>query len=263
MLTVTFSVTLIGCGRHKAASVTVPSPPPITAESKVSDSLPEPPLNNPSADKNQSRKKQSHKNGAGDQNEDAEDLQVAPDAKPIFVETGIASWYGAPYHNRAGSDGKLYNMNAMTAAHRTLPLGSIVRVTNIKTGHSAIVRITDRGPFIEGRIIDLSRAAASKIDVMRAGIAQVRVEVLEAPLPLDSGGRWAVQIGGFDVEESASKVAGQIIRRYHSAKVLSFNSPVGDWWVRVRVLNDDRGRAQEIARNMHTEQGAVFLVRLD
>jgi rare lipoprotein A len=133
----------------------------------------------------------------------------------------------------------------------------------VKTGHWAIVRITDRGPFIEGRILDLSRAAATKIDVVRAGIAQVRLEVLETPAPLDSGGRWAVQIGGFDVQESASKLAGQISRRYHTAKVISFNSPVGDWWVRVRVLNDDRGRAQEIARDMHTEQGAVFLVRLD
>ena len=249
---------LVGCSGHKVASVTVPPPPAIT--SQVSDSSPEPPAN--SIDKNHADKKQSPKNSRAG-NDDAEDLQVPLDTKPIFVETGIASWYGAPYHNRAGSDGKLYNMNAMTAAHRTLPLGSIVRVTNIKTGHSAIVRITDRGPFIEGRIIDLSHAAANQIDVVRAGIAQVRVEVLKAPLPLDSGGRWAVQIGGFDVEESASKVAGQITRRYHTARVLSFNSPVGDWWVRVRVLNDDRGRAQEIARDMHTDQGAVFLVRLD
>jgi len=239
----------------------VPSPPAITSgESQVSDSSREPPAN--SLEKNHAGGKQSPKNSRAESN-DTEELQIPLDAKPIFVETGIASWYGAPYHNRPGSDGKLYNMNAMTAAHRTLPLGSIVRVTNVKTGHWAIVRITDRGPFIEGRILDLSRAAAAKIDVVRAGIAQVRVEVLESPLPLDSGGRWAVQIGGFDVQESASKLAGQISRRYHSAKVISFNSPVGDWWVRVRVLNDDRGRAQEIARDMHTEQGAVFLVRLD
>lgn len=253
-----FSITLVGCSRHKVASVAVPPPPGIA----TGDSTPAPPVKESSIDKNPEDKKQSPKN-SGARNDDAEELQVPLDAKPIFVETGIASWYGAPYHNRTGSDGKLYNMNAMTAAHRTLPLGSIVRVTNVKTGHSAIVRITDRGPFIEGRILDLSRAAAAKIDVVRAGVAQVRVEVLEAPAPLDSGGRWAVQIGGFDVQESASKLAGQISRRYHSAKVISFNSPVGDWWVRVRVLNDDRGRAQEIARDMHTEQGAVFLVRLD
>jgi rare lipoprotein A len=258
LFAVAFSITLAGCSRHKVASVAVPPPPGIA----TGDGTPEPPVKESSIDKNSPDKKQSPKSSKAG-NDDAEELRVPLDAKPIFVETGIASWYGAPYHNRPGSDGKIYNMNAMTAAHRTLPLGSIVRVTNVKTGHSAIVRITDRGPFIEGRILDLSRAAATKVDVVRAGIAQVRLEVLQAPLPLDSGGRWAVQIGGFDVQESASKVAGQISRRYHSAKVISFNSPVGDWWVRVRVLNDDRGRAQEIARDMHTEQGAVFLVRLD
>jgi rare lipoprotein A len=254
-----FSVALIGCGRHKVTSVAVPSPPPISGvESQDGSSSSEPPVKQSTA-----RKNHGQKNRDETPNEDAEVLQFPLNAKAISVETGIASWYGAPYHNRRGSDGKLYNMNAMTAAHRTLPLGSIVRVTNLKTGHSAIVRITDRGPFIEGRILDLSLAAANKIDLVRAGVAPVRVEVLETPHPLESGGRWAVQIGGFDVQESASKVAGQISRRYHSARVLSFSSPVGDWWVRVRVQDDDRGRAQEIARDMHTEQGAVFLVRLD
>ena len=81
-------------------------------------------------------------------------------AKPIATETGLASWYGPPYHNRRGSNGEVYNMHAMTAAHRTYPLGSIVRVTNVKTGATALVRITDRGPFIPGRILDLSLAAA-------------------------------------------------------------------------------------------------------
>src|SRR5437667_333672 len=120
------------------------------------------------------------------------------DTKPILVETGLASWYGAPYHNRRGSNGEIYNMNAMTAAHRTLPLGSIVRVTNVKTGHAATVRVTDRGPFIKGRIVDLSLAAAKKVDVWQPGIATVRVEVLHSAAPLDQGGRWAVQIGAFD-----------------------------------------------------------------
>lgn len=154
-------------------------------------------------------------------------------------------------------------MNAMTAAHRTLPLGSIVRVTNVKTGSSALVRITDRGPFIGTRIIDLSLAAAKKIDLVRAGVSQVRLEVLQTPVPIDQGGRWAVQIGAFAQEEPATQLADRISRRYHSAKVLHFGSPVGDWWVRVRVLGDDRQRAQELARDTKTPEGAVFLVRLD
>ena len=154
-------------------------------------------------------------------------------------------------------------MNAMTAAHRTLPLGSIVRITNLKTEHSAIVRITDRGPFVEGRVVDLSLAAAKKVDVWQPGTAMVRLEVLRAPAALDAGGRWAVQIGAFDAENEASSLTSHLSRRYHTAKVQQFRSPVGDWWVRVRVLGDDRQRAEEVAHNTQTSKGAIFLVRLD
>jgi rare lipoprotein A len=151
----------------------------------------------------------------------------------------------------------------MTAAHRTLPLGSIVRVTNVKTGHSALVRITDRGPFIPGRILDLSLAAARKLDVYQPGVAEVKVEVMLCPSPIESGGRWAVQIGGFPHEKEAAKVADHLTRRYSTAKVQKFPSPKGDWWVRVRVLDDDRQRAKNLAAETTTPEGAVFLVRLD
>jgi rare lipoprotein A len=190
-------------------------------------------------------------------------IEVPAGTKPVFEESGMASWYGAPYHNRRGSNGEVYNMHAMTAAHRTLPLGSIVRVTNVKTGHAAIVRITDRGPFIEGRILDLSLAAAKALDVYKPGVALVRLEVLKVPSPLDTGGRWVVQIGSFADKKNASDVADHLQRQYRTAKVLQFASPVGDWWVRVRVLDDDRERAQTLARDTKTPEGAVFLVRLD
>lgn len=175
----------------------------------------------------------------------------------------MASWYGAPYHNRRGSNGEVYNMHAMTAAHRTLPLGSILRVTNVKTGHAAVVRITDRGPFVEGRILDLSLAAAKALDVYLPGIAKVRLEVLEAPAPLDTGGHWAVQIGSFADEKGAGELADHLQRRYQTAKVLKFSSPVGAWWVRVRVLDDDRQRAEDLIRETETPEGSVYLVRLD
>jgi len=154
-------------------------------------------------------------------------------------------------------------MNDMTAAHLTLPLGSIVRVTNLKTGSTALVRITDRGPFVKGRLIDLSLAAAKKLDVWRAGLAEVKLEVLKTPVPLEDGGRWAVQIGAFEKEKPARDLASHLERRYHSAKVLCFGSPVGDWWVRVRVLDDNRARAKELAQATQTSEGAIFLVRLD
>lgn len=197
------------------------------------------------------------------QRDEDEKVEVPADAKVLFEETGMASWYGAPYHNRRGSNGEIYNMHAMTAAHRTLPLGSIVRVTNVKTGHSGVVRITDRGPFVERRILDLSLAAAKALDVYLPGVAKVKIEVLETPSPLETGGRWAVQIGSFSDEKGAKELADHLQRRYRTANVLKFGSPVGDWWVRVRVQNDDRERAQALARETETPEGSVFLVRLD
>jgi rare lipoprotein A len=190
-------------------------------------------------------------------------LDVAPGTQPRFVEIGKASWYGAPYHNRLASNGHAYDMNAMTAAHRTLPLGSVVRVTNVNTGHSVVVRITDRGPFVPGRIVDLSLAAAKKIDIWHAGVGVVGLEVLQTPASGDHAGRWAVQIGAFTAKDAARGVADRLSRRYHTAKVTCFSSPVGDWWVRVRVQDDDRERAAEVIRNTQTTQGSAFLVRLD
>jgi rare lipoprotein A len=245
-LFLTLGILLLGaCGGHKPTQAHVPPPP----------TLPQPEQPAPPAKPATPAEAQTP---SGD-----ETIEVPADAKPISEERGLASWYGPPYHNRRGSNGEVYNMHAMTAAHRTLPLGSIVRVTNEKTGHSALVRITDRGPFIEGRILDLSLAAAKAIDVFLPGVAQVHVEVLQAPAPLDTGGRWAVQIGSFADEKGATKLADHLQRRYHTAKVLSFASPTGDWWVRVRVLDDDRERAQNLARETETSEGAVFLVRLD
>ena len=179
------------------------------------------------------------------------------------MQLGKASWYGAPFHNRKAANGEVYNMNAMTAAHLTLPLNSIVRVTNVKSGQAVTVRITDRGPFVEDRIIDLSAAAAKAIDVWRRGIALVKLEVLQAPSPIRTGGRWAVQLGGFPEEDEARRIQSKLARRYQTAKVLAFPSPVGDWWVRVRVLGDDRHRAQEVADGSPAAHDHTFLVRLD
>ncbi len=241
------SFLLIGCGGHKQARVDVPPPPSISEPAPTTSSVNAEPATKATA--------------ATRSEDDA--FRNLQNAKPISVETGLASWYGGPYHNRRGSNGEVYNMHAMTAAHRTLPLGSIVRVINVKTGDAALVRITDRGPFVEGRILDLSQAAAKKIDVMQAGVAMVRIEVLSAPSPLETGGRWAVQIGAFEKEHSADKLADHLSHRYQTAKVQCFSSPVGDWWVRVRVQDDDRKRAEEVAHNTQTPQGSIFLVRLD
>jgi rare lipoprotein A len=258
---------LAACGHPKQARVEVPPPPPPASDSGVNPREP-----SPSSSPSSSRPAKTAEPRGNDSTDDGDAVATGPDlaepmipsgSTPIATETGTASWYGPPYHNRRGSNGEVYNMHAMTAAHRTLPLGSIVRVTNIKTSHSALVRITDRGPFIPGRVLDLSLAAARKLDVYQPGIAAVKVEVMQTPAPLDSGGKWAVQIGSFPEEDAATELADHLTRRYHTAKVLRFASPAGGWWIRVRVLDDDHDRAQQLAAETATPEGAVFLVRLD
>ncbi len=238
----------VGCGEKKRTSRTVPPPPTIgTSDNGTkAETVPQPPVN------------------AG-----REEPETKPDEfaeyennTPIWTEVGYASWYGPPYHNRRGANGEIYDQNAMTAAHRSLPMNSIVRVTNLKTGQKEIVRITDRGPFVEGRIIDLSAAAAKAVNVWRPGTALVKLEVLYAPAAIESGGRWCVQIGAFTRQKDALELKEKLMRRYHTAKVLQFPGPTG-YWVRVRVLDDDKKRAQEVAKVINVDEGGVFLVRLD
>lgn len=223
------ALALAGCGEKKRVAVRYPEPPP---PASASSRVPPPPV-------------------------------TANDRRPaIFIESGLASWYGPPYHNRKAATGEIYDMYQMTAAHKTLPLNSIVRVTNVANGKSAIVRINDRGPFIGDRIIDLSYAAAKATDVWRAGVAKVRVEVLEAPQPIDRGGRWCVQIGAFTDQDDATRLKEKLARRYSTAKVIQFNGPTGAW-VRFRAQNDDKSKAYEVAKNTKVNEGGVFLVRLD
>ena len=183
-------------------------------------------------------------------------------ADALHGSTG-GSGLASVYSGGRTTSGEAMNSGAMTAAHRTLPFGTMVKVTNKRNGRSVLVRINDRGPFVEGRILDLSMAAAKKIDLWRAGVAQIKLEVMKSPSPLDTGGRWCVQIGSLQDEDSAAALQGHLQRRYHSAKVIKFLSPVGVWWVRVRVADDDRARAEELARETQPTEGTVFLVRLD
>ena len=246
---------LSACGHPKQAHVNVPPPPPPASTPEPAESRPT--ANIPAA------KESAPPQTAEDTDADLAEPTLPADAKPLATETGLASWYGPPYHNRRGSNGEVYNMHAMTAAHRTYALGSIVRITNVKTGQHALVRITDRGPFIPGRVVDLSLAAAQKLDIWKPGVAKVKVELMQSAATAGAPGKWAVQIGGFPHEPAATQLSDHLKRRYHTAKVLCFNSPAGDWWIRVRVLDDDHERAQKLAAETATPEGAVFLVRLD
>ena len=192
--------------------------------------------------------------------------QPSPQGRPISSEVGTASWYGPPYANRKGADGTVYDQNAMTAAHRTLPMGTVVRVTNLANGQSVFVKITDRGPFVDGRILDLSLAAAKAIDVYRPGTAKVRVEAYAPPLHPgeDPNGRWCVQIGAFLDPADAIQLKNDLSRRYTTAKVIEFAGPTGHW-VRINPAHPDKATASEIADTIHVpDPGAQpYLVRLN
>lgn len=184
--------------------------------------------------------------------------------KPILTEVGLASWYGPPYAGRKGADGKVYDQYAMTAAHLTLPLGTIVRVTNLANNESAVVKITDRGPFVRGRIIDLSLAAAKATGVYRAGVAKVRLEAYAPPgtATADPPGRWCVQVGAFAREKDAIALKEQLMRRYRTAKVIEFPGPTG-YWVRVNPRYPNKSTATEVADGIHPRDPAAqpYLIR--
>ena len=146
------------------------------------------------------------------------------------VERGLASWYGPGFHSERTSSGEPYDMYAMTAAHKTLPIPAYVRVTNLENGRSVVVRVNDRGPFVGERIIDLSYTAASKLDMLRAGTARVEIRVLDArsntssqsialtpptqlptgtPTGTATGGRF-LQVGSFGSSVNASALVGRL-----------------------------------------------------
>jgi rare lipoprotein A len=192
----------------------------------------------------------------------AEDRKYVRTHKPILTEEGVASWYTAPYKGAKAANGHVFSDHAMTAAHRTLPMGSLVVVTNLKTGQSATMSITDRGPFVEGRIIDLSIASAKATGVYVAGTARVRVDVYRTPKPINSGGRWCVQIGAFTSKRKANKLKAQLEHKYPHASVTEFSGE-DSYWVRIRPEGDDRKKAERIAHNLHPAEGEAFLTRLD
>jgi rare lipoprotein A len=231
---------LSGCSHKPEVAYSPPPPPAVTPETAPATAASAPPaLPSLSADE-----------------------QFVDTHTPIYSESGVASWYGPPYHNRVGANGLVFDENGVSAAHRTLPMGSLIRVTNVKTGQSSVMRVTDRGPFVAGRVLDLSIGAAKAVGLWRAGTGEVRIDVFSTPKPMDEGGRWCVQIGAFLHAGSALRLQSQLQREYRTANVIEFQGPTG-YWVRIRPENDDRSLAMTIARSLQPDEGAAWLVRLD
>ena len=179
------------------------------------------------------------------------------------VEEGIASWYGIPYHGRPAADGEIYDMETLVAAHRTMPFNTWVRVTNLSSGKSVNVRIIDRGPFVEGRIIDLSKAAARSIDLLGPGIGQVRLEVIAAPVDVPSGDFFGVQIGAYGSLERAEEMRKEYAARFGGTAriVVKHGSP--PLWRVVVGKEPTANEAQQIAAGLASDLPSVFVVRLD
>ena len=193
----------------------------------------------------------------------ADDIHYVNTHPPILTEVGLATWYTAPYKGRRAANGEVFDDRALTAAHRTLPMGSLVVVTNLKTGEWSAMRISDRGPFVEGRIVDLTIAAAKATGVYRAGLVKVRLDVFQTPKPIDTGGRWCVQIGAFHSERTANQLKSQLLRRYPDANVIEFPGQESSYWVRIRPQGDNREQAELIAERLRPSEGEAFLTRLD
>ncbi|MBZ5729311.1 MAG: septal ring lytic transglycosylase RlpA family protein [Acidobacteriia bacterium] len=189
----------------------------------------------------------------------------APSAvpQPGYTETGVASWYGHPYHGRRAADGEIYDMETMVAAHRTLPFDTWVRVVNLSNDKTVEVRVIDRGPFVDGRIIDLSHAAARAIELIGPGVARVRLEVVRAPAGV-APAVYAVQVGAFRDRGNAERVRARMASLYGAARLVERPENPGVWRVIVGSEPTQEG-AQALSLRIRQESGEknTFVVRLD
>ena len=195
------------------------------------------------------------------------------------VQEGVSSWYGKEFDGRPTASGETFDMNALTAAHRTLPLGTTVRVTCLDTGKDAVLKVNDRGPFVEGRILDCSYGAAKELGFAGKGVARVRVEVLELGKPrvryspgpgrevipgkksvqpvLDDS--FCVQAGAFSVKDNAVRFRDLLESRFGDAYIMEFR---GFWRVRVGHLPTEEG-ANELAVKIRDMGHPGFVTRND
>ena len=149
-----------------------------------------------------------------------------PDARG-FSQKGLASWYGKDFHGKKTANGEIYDMHAMTAAHKTLPLGTWVRVYNLTNGKKCDVRVNDRGPFVRGRIIDLSFSAAKEIGLVGPGVAKVRIKALAPPAGAVQGdrnvyykGNFTIQLGAFKSKVNAENLVKKLSNQYNNAHMV-------------------------------------------
>jgi len=240
------AIVVTGCSGRRPVIASSPPPsqpeptPPVTAEKAKK-----------STDTNSAANPKSARGTTND--------QPPPGA---YSEEGNASWYGAPFHGRRASNGEIYDMNKMTAAHRTMAFGTIVKVTNLNNGKSAVVRITDRGPFVDNRIIDLSKAAATAIESIGPGVVPVRVEVISGNDPF--GGYFTVQIGAFKDRDNAERLRARMNELYPPSTIQQVALDDGTFFrVRVGKILGEQA-AQKLADELREKEAFhAMVIRLD
>jgi rare lipoprotein A len=187
---------------------------------------------------------------------------TAPAVPVGYTEEGVASWYGVPYHGRPAADGEIYDMEKLVAAHRLLPFNTWLKVTNLSNGKEVKVRVIDRGPFVQGRILDLSKAAARDIDLLGPGVGRIRLEVVSAPADNPVNDFYAVQVGAFSVYEHADELRARYAGRFGDSQLRLKQGSVPIW--RVLVGKEPTVEAaQQLMTVLAAENKSVFIVRLD
>jgi peptidoglycan lytic transglycosylase len=233
-------IAIAGCGKKHHAARTQPAPQPAAETSTPERAASPPPANIP-----------KHA------------IPPAPAKLPTgYVEEGVASWYGIPFHGRAAADGEIYDMETLVAAHRLMPFNTWLKVTNLANDKSVTVRVIDRGPFVDGRIIDLSKAAARAIDMIGPGTARVRLEVIAAPADIPANDFYAVQVGAFSMYTNAERARSDYEQRFGVAQLAVRQGKVQMWRVLVGKETSIPA-AQQLAAKLAAENKEVFVVRLD
>jgi len=246
VLTVSILTVVSGCASRRplAASQppTEPRSTPETASESAKNSTPSPP-----------------RSGAAAKRRRDNSIPVAAG----YTEQGEASWYGVPFHGRQASNGEIYDMNKLTAAHRTLPFETMVRVTNERNGKSIVVRITDRGPFVNNRIIDLSYAAAREIESIGPGVVPVHLEVLSTGINPEAG-FFTIQVGSFRERANAERLRERLSAAYSPTFVKRYDTANGTFYrVHVGKVSGEEA-AKEFGERLRSREGVTpMVIRLD
>jgi peptidoglycan lytic transglycosylase len=186
--------------------------------------------------------------------------EPAPAAGPVYRETGTASWYGREFHGRRTAGGEVFDMNGLSAAHRTLPLGTVIRVTNLDNYKSIRLTVNDRGPLVRDRMLDLSYGAARELGFAAQGTARVKIETME---PVADSGTFTVQAAAFTEEENARLLRERLTQRYEVVSIVPWESNIATFY-RVRVGSyRSEEKAERIASKLTLEGLEPIVVRKD